>query len=368
MYKLLYSNRYHNGVTYEEGLNVDPLPFNPSGSCLPGGLYYTSLEHLPKWMDPSWPLIADVTLPADTLVYAEPCGTKWKANQLVLSNIRLLREFLAELDEQMVYQLVMKHDWLFPDVRNQSDALCLAAVRKNELMLKFVHSQTEEICLTAVQRNGNALKLVHDQTEAICLAAVRQKGWALEFVRDQTEAICMAAVQQHGCALQFVYVQTEALCLAAVREDAWALNYVQNQTEEICLAAVQQVGCTLRMVKNQTEAVCRAAVAQDPTAGHYVKISFDPLMEPLGVLSECDAMVVCHQCHGEIYFKRGKPLMVEPYEGGTLFPVCMSCIEDDELDHDTHEVLLFQPVAEVRRVQKMPLADTIKQAIAKLNG
>ena len=30
----------HNDMTYKEGLNTDPEPFNPSGDCEPGGIYF----------------------------------------------------------------------------------------------------------------------------------------------------------------------------------------------------------------------------------------------------------------------------------------------------------------------------------------
>ena len=36
----------HNGLVYREGYNEDPLPFNPSGDCEPGGIYFTSTNIL----------------------------------------------------------------------------------------------------------------------------------------------------------------------------------------------------------------------------------------------------------------------------------------------------------------------------------
>jgi len=36
----------HNGLKYHEGLNVDPLPFNPSGDCKPGGIYFSKEDIL----------------------------------------------------------------------------------------------------------------------------------------------------------------------------------------------------------------------------------------------------------------------------------------------------------------------------------
>ena len=36
----------HNGLIYHEGINVDPLPFNPSGDCEPGGIYFAKEDIL----------------------------------------------------------------------------------------------------------------------------------------------------------------------------------------------------------------------------------------------------------------------------------------------------------------------------------
>jgi hypothetical protein len=68
-YKLLAPDLCHHGFTYKAGLNVDTLPFDPSGDCKPGGLYYTTLEHLPHWYCAYWSRIADVTIPDDALTY-----------------------------------------------------------------------------------------------------------------------------------------------------------------------------------------------------------------------------------------------------------------------------------------------------------
>jgi hypothetical protein len=37
---------------------------------------------------------------------------------------------------------------------------------------------------------------VENQTEAVCLAAVRSNGYALQYVKNQTPVICRAAMQQ----------------------------------------------------------------------------------------------------------------------------------------------------------------------------
>jgi hypothetical protein len=103
--------------------------------------------------------------------------------------------------------------------------------------LKFLkkEEQTEEICLEAVKQDGKALQYVKKQTEEICLEAVKQNGRALQYVKKQTEEICLEAVKQNGRALQFVKEQTEQMCLEAVKQNINALDFVEKQTEEICL-------------------------------------------------------------------------------------------------------------------------------------
>jgi hypothetical protein len=271
-YKMLTANLCHNGFTYKDGLNVDTLPFQPKGECMPGGLYYTTFEYLSIWYMSCWPLIADVTVPDGARVYTEPCNTKWKADRIVLSNIRPLSEFLATLDEEVLRGFLFHNPRMLKHVSNQTEALCLVAVRANGHVLSDVHKQTDTICLAAVQQTAYALEQVEEQNDDICMTAVCRSGYTLEAVRNQTNPICMAAVQENANALQFVRDQTDQICLEAVRKNGQTLKYVRNQTDAICLAAVEQDGWALKHVRNQTEAICRAAIADHSSARLYVNI------------------------------------------------------------------------------------------------
>jgi hypothetical protein len=38
--KVLNLSENHHGLQYQDGLNVDPIPFVKGGSCVPGDLFY----------------------------------------------------------------------------------------------------------------------------------------------------------------------------------------------------------------------------------------------------------------------------------------------------------------------------------------
>jgi hypothetical protein len=214
-YKMMRNDFIHHGFTYKLGLNVDTIKFNPTGSCLPGGLYFTDIDNLGTFFE-FGNLIAIIKIPNDALVYKEPCGTKWKADRLIIDKIDTIDSYW--------------HIYRF----------CIQAVKQNGQALKYVKDQSDEVCLAAVKQTGIALKYVKDQTPEICMEAVKQCCHALQYVKNQTPEICMEAVMQYGITLKYVKDQYTELCMEAVKHYGMAFKYVKDQTPEICMEAVMQ--------------------------------------------------------------------------------------------------------------------------------
>jgi hypothetical protein len=88
--------------------------------------------------------------------------------------------------------------------------------------------QTEKDCIVFVSRDGLLLRFVRNQTDAIRLAAVQQNGMAIQFVpwMDQSDAINLVAVQQNGMALQFICNQKPIIFITACHQNELALQFV----------------------------------------------------------------------------------------------------------------------------------------------
>lgn len=72
----------HQGMQYQTGINVDPLPFDARPVCGPGGLYFCHLRFFYHW----WrfgPFVRSVRVPVDQSEVIR-VGTKFKAHALVL--------------------------------------------------------------------------------------------------------------------------------------------------------------------------------------------------------------------------------------------------------------------------------------------
>jgi hypothetical protein len=82
-YKILNEDEKHHELQYQTGLNIDPVPFDPSGDCKPGGIYF-SREHILAFLNYG-PWLRKVTLPDNAQVYENPGKPrKWKADRVIL--------------------------------------------------------------------------------------------------------------------------------------------------------------------------------------------------------------------------------------------------------------------------------------------
>lgn len=86
-FKVTNQNEIHKGFCYKDGINVDRVAFQPIGSCVPGGLYFTDRDHIHDFFSYGvW--LREVTLPSYDpdfkIVQDFEGGTKWRANKIIL--------------------------------------------------------------------------------------------------------------------------------------------------------------------------------------------------------------------------------------------------------------------------------------------
>ena len=86
--------------------------------------------------------------------------------------------------------------------------------------------ELEQKLIDEVKKDPSMLEKIQEQTEEICLAAVKQRGLAIQYVKDQTEAICLEAVNSDPNALQYIKDQTEEVCLQALKNDFRSVCYI----------------------------------------------------------------------------------------------------------------------------------------------
>ena len=133
-YKILNEEETHNVLKYHDGLNVDPLPFNPSGDCESGGIYFSREDILAFLYYGPW--IRKVTLPEGEPIYENPgFPKKWKAKRVILGPRR-------KIDLQVIKELVKEG----VDIHVDDDYALSWAARNGHLdVVKFLVEKGADI-------------------------------------------------------------------------------------------------------------------------------------------------------------------------------------------------------------------------------
>ena len=83
-FKITNKKEKHHGFQYTDGLNILKEPFAETGSCVPGGLYFTDANNIFEFLD-FGVYLREITLPLDDPDFKIVTdNTKWRANKIIL--------------------------------------------------------------------------------------------------------------------------------------------------------------------------------------------------------------------------------------------------------------------------------------------
>lgn len=131
-FKITNLREVHNGYVYTDGLNILDKPFEEVGSCVPGGLYFTTIDHIHKFYHYGCNL-REISLPKNLPDFKMvPDGNKFRANKIILGksysllddttyikfNLRpmtteqIMQSILNNYDDIHTFNLYKKHGYM----------------------------------------------------------------------------------------------------------------------------------------------------------------------------------------------------------------------------------------------------------------
>ena len=93
-YKLTVEDENHHGFVYVDGLNVDTVAFDKTGSCCAGGLYFSDSENITRFLENHrW--IREITIPeGENDFVKDPSNNppKWRSHSVICGSRKDLNE------------------------------------------------------------------------------------------------------------------------------------------------------------------------------------------------------------------------------------------------------------------------------------
>lgn len=160
--KLTNATEIHNKYLFGDGLNIDFVPFNPTGECEPGGIYFIIASEIKKWIyynQETMIHIRKVVIPNNAKIYVE--DGKFKADKIVLGPKELITTDMYK--ESFYYNIVYDSSALrHIPVHAIDKDMCLRSIRKSVTSLRFIpaHILDKEICIEAIKRDHRIITYI----------------------------------------------------------------------------------------------------------------------------------------------------------------------------------------------------------------
>lgn len=139
-YKITNKDENHHGFQYTTGLNLLVGEFNDNidDSCCAGGLYFTSIEHVFKYLDYGV-YLRKITLPTSDpnfKMVKDKTGDKWRANMVILGKCR-------ELSNPETFKYLIKKG---ADIHSHNEKVLIWSAKNNYLdILKLVFADGKNL-------------------------------------------------------------------------------------------------------------------------------------------------------------------------------------------------------------------------------
>lgn len=131
-YKITNEKEIHNGYHYKNGINILDKPFENQGSCVTGGLYFTTVEHIFDFLDFGC-YLRKVSLPFDSNWVMDPSGNKFRADKIFLGD-------KYDLSKPDTFEMLIKQG-----ANNINNAFLWACSKKHLDVVKYLVSQGADI-------------------------------------------------------------------------------------------------------------------------------------------------------------------------------------------------------------------------------
>jgi hypothetical protein len=297
-FKVINSNYVQKGFKYQLGLNVDTVPFNPSGSCNPGGLYFATALNLPAFFKYGT-LIVKVTIPDKAKVHVEK--NKIKADMIEINDPVEIKDWSYWSDNEYCSKIIVKYPDTFTYVKNKTEELYLKLLSHNVEYIDHIPKEhiNDNMLGVVLQVDGSYIRHIPEQKENLCLIAVENSPRSIRYIKKPTDNVILAAIKRNRTAAEFVkspvsdvvfrYILENILLsiltcslsdeqyFTAINHNVDNFKHIKNPSIEIIKHTLSKNGLFISNISRYTEEMAKIAINQNPEVIQYIGMQTEEL-------------------------------------------------------------------------------------------
>jgi hypothetical protein len=209
-------NNYH----YQLGLNIDPIPYQPSSKCQANSLYFIDIEYLEYYIHRECTInlkknifiypnygyqIAYIDIVDDSNIYLED-SFKYKTDKIFITKIISFQDYFSQLTEEKLFKFIQIASHIIQHIPNPTKEWQLAAVRQNGYCIQYINNPDKDVQLEAVQKPcyGYAIQYINNPDIDVQLASIKYDIYSLTYINNPHSFVIAEAMRKSSYSIHYI--------------------------------------------------------------------------------------------------------------------------------------------------------------------
>lgn len=159
----------------------------------------------------------------------------------------------------------------FTEKYQQNPAQVLMIIREKPTWLRFVKNQTEELCIEAIKKNITAFKYVKNQTYNTCTAVLDKSLEYFKYIKEPTLEIKKYLLSKDGTYIKDFENPSEELIIEAVKSKPESIFFISKPSEKVLEVLFKYDGSYLEYYPTENVELQKIAIANNILSINFIK-------------------------------------------------------------------------------------------------
>lgn len=191
-------------------------------------------------------------VPEDIKTITQKINENYNIAKMYINQNGLLLQYVIEQTDELCMDAIRNNNLALKYIKNPSLKMCMFALLNGNRcnIIKILCKQDENIIYEILRKKPDEIKSVTNQTKMMATLVLSKNGLLLEFIHNQIldEELCNIAVQNNGLAIRFVpeKFRSEYSNILAVKQNPESIKYINNRTTELWTVALKNNGLVIK--------------------------------------------------------------------------------------------------------------------------
>ena len=240
----------HCGFQYKIGINANDEPFNPSGTCQGGGLYFTDETNISRYCGAYGQKIAVINLSDNELVYID--GNKCKVNSFEITDILEIRDWMQKLTTYDELSSIRENPYLIQYINNLDVSFQMSIIKHSPFLIQYIDNPDVLVQMEAIKHCDYMISFIANPDISVQMKAIKSSKFSpfvIRLIANPDVSVQMEVIKYDPFLIRYIHNPDVSVQMEAIKHDPSTIRYVHNPDVSVQMEAIKHDSSIIRHIE-----------------------------------------------------------------------------------------------------------------------